>query len=512
MNQTTDIKVSASKAFGEDIESMIETALPEERWFGAKGETVCSCRIADLAFLDERSALAFTEVSFAGGRNSELYLLALSVGSKDTSAALRDEDFCKKLLGTILRGESRQSSCGMIKAGTFAETNEDELHSLPRPSFSSLEQSNSSFRFEDKYFIKIFRKLDQGINPEIELGAHFAARSPFSNATSLIGFLTYERDGKEYSLAALHKYIDARASAWDLFLGELTSASAFISGHGETPPGRGETSAMFTPPPLTESNRLFLEHIASAADLVTLLGRRTGEMHKALANDSGDETFTPKKLDYDYRHELRNSISERLDRVCGKLAGFDRNHETAGFILDNRDLIRKHLAALDLKTFGGSLIRIHGDYHLGQVVFTGKDFIILDFEGEPLRPIGERRQKRMPLQDVAGMLRSIDYSIHFFMKEKMECNEEKDRLGPWLRLWRRQMCSSFFGGYLKAADMDILPETIADIRHLTEILMLEKALYEIEYELSSRPDWVSIPLYGLEDLILGLADTKDEVL
>jgi maltose alpha-D-glucosyltransferase/alpha-amylase len=357
--------------------------------------------------------------------------------------------------------------------------------------------------------MKIFRKLDEGPNPELEIGAHLATRSPFPNAARLAGSLTYERDGKEYSTATMHRLIDAEGSAWDLFQKEIAATAELVKKHSE-PLSYNETVSFFDELGEAEMSAWFLEKAKGTAKFMSLLGQRTGEMHRALGNDAGDENFKPEPLTANYQEELYKSVGARAERVRTALEKHREDTENRNiikYLLENWSRIEGHIQSLKQKDFSGNLIRIHGDYHFGQVLFTSDDFMILDFEGEPLRSIAERREKRLPLQDVAGMLRSVDYAIRFYLKQSISSKEEHDMLEPWLRFWRQYMCRAFMYGYLMNTDKNILPDAENDIRVITEILMLEKALYEVEYEISSRPDWVSIPLKGLSDLIPALKET-----
>ncbi len=495
--------------FSKELEEMISDYLPRNRWFGDKGETISDVSVEDaIPVCGDGRSLIIAKVDYSA-KPPARYLLALN--HPDDSRTIvdllgSDEKFGRSLLQIILRDEDIKGENGYLDTEIYAEIPAGE--DIPEPSLTELEQSNSSLKFGDRYFMKIFRRLDKGPNPEIEIGAHFATRSPFPNATRITGSLKYRKGEDEYSLATIHEYIDADESAWDLFQKALSDTAGLIKKRGgDFEISYDLNSSFFAAPGREYLPSWYLEKIEPSSRLMELLGKRTGEMHKALADSKGDDNFKPEKITAKYQNGLFESINERASRVrkaLHKHRNNPENRETISYILDNFGIIDSHPEVLKKKHFDGYLARIHGDYHFGQVLYDGRDFIILDFEGEPLRPVRERREKRLPLQDVAGMLRSIDYAVRFHLKTAAITGNFHEKLEPWFRYWRQQMCCSFMEGYLAATDKDLLPQDQGMIRLLTEILMLEKALYEVEYELSSRPDWVSIPLKGLEDLVPAL--------
>jgi maltose alpha-D-glucosyltransferase/alpha-amylase len=326
----------------------------------------------------------------------------------------------------------------------------------------------------------------------------------------------YEHKNREYALAVVHEYVESQRSAWDLFIDHLSQITEQVTTSSDEDGYEvfDEKASMFGYKSKKRTPEWLRETMSYSASLMNLLGKRTGEMHCALSADDENRDFKPEDFTPFYQRALYQSMRNRAARVHDQLVKLKKtdgdNGELVRHLLKNWSIIQNHLDAIRTKVFGGELIRIHGDYHLGQVLFNGKDFIILDFEGEPLRSVSERRLKRSPLQDLAGMLRSIDYAVHYYLREKIYRDADREKLDPWLRLWRQRMCKKLYDGYLDTVNSSLLPDTPNKIRLLTEVYLIEKALYEVEYELASRPDWVWIPMQGLKDLLPTLINLREE--
>jgi len=274
-------------------------------------------------------------------------------------------------------------------------------------------------------------------------------------------------------------------------------------------PGEGEGHARHDP---ESAFGLYLE-------MARLLGRRTGEMHTALAIDHDDPAFSPEVAvpfaRRSHYQALRNLAVRSLDLLAGRREALPEPlGDAAAAILERRQEILDRLRGIVDEPLGGSLIRIHGDFHLGQVLYTGRDFVIVDFEGEPARSLAERRRKRSPLTDVAGMLRSYHYAVETVLSQSTQRSGlrpgDSERLRPWANHWLAAVSRSFLGGYVAAArDAEILPPADAQLKRLLEIHLLEKALYELGYELNNRPAWAGIPLRGIVALLAEPRDGSD---
>jgi maltose alpha-D-glucosyltransferase/alpha-amylase len=238
-----------------------------------------------------------------------------------------------------------------------------------------------------------------------------------------------------------------------------------------------------------------------------LLGQRTGELHRALASDLKTPAFAPEPFTTLYRRSLYQSMRTQADQSLNLLGKRlkdlpDPIRANADKVLKLKNVIFARFRQLLDGNSTAMRIRGHGDFHLGQVLFTGKDFVIIDFEGEPTRPLGERRMKRSPLRDVAGMLRSFNYAATVKLKSETTRTDDPVLLRPWARFWNRWVSVAYLRGYLDAtAQAGFLPTTRGELAFLLDIHLLEKATYELAYELNNRPDFVDVPIMGILDIL-----------
>jgi len=256
------------------------------------------------------------------------------------------------------------------------------------------------------------------------------------------------------------------------------------------------------------ASQLGRDYIGIYLDSSATLGRRTAELHLALASATDDPAFAPEPLTADDLDKLLEGLRERAAKVFDVLKERvsqlpDDTVEIAASVLSRRRQIGAQVGSLKSDGSSGQRIRIHGDYHLGQVLCTKTDFVILDFEGEPARPLAERRAKQSPLKDVAGMLRSFGYAAYAsLLNYSARHPDDVSRLEPWAQLWEILVSAEFLRAYREtAAGAAFLPTASADLRALLDFFLLDKALYEVLYELNSRPAWVRIPLLGIVSLL-----------
>jgi maltose alpha-D-glucosyltransferase/alpha-amylase len=238
-----------------------------------------------------------------------------------------------------------------------------------------------------------------------------------------------------------------------------------------------------------------------------LLGQRTAELHVALASDNSDPDFAPETYTVQYRQSLYQSMrslaSKAFEILRERVEQLPENarHEATEVLAAEHRILARFRAVLD-KKITALRLRVHGDYHLGQVLYTGKDFVIIDFEGEPARPISERRLKRSALRDIAGMLRSFGYAANFALRSDTFRPEDRPALERWGRCWQLWVSVAFLKSYLTgAAQGNFLPKTRDEMKLLLDLFALEKAIYELAYELNNRPDWVDVPLQGIRDIM-----------
>jgi maltokinase len=314
------------------------------------------------------------------------------------------------------------------------------------------EQSNSSIVFDDKLVLKAFRRLEAGDNPELEM-LRFLSGRDFPNIAELAGWADYEGELMDATLAVVQRFVPGGRDGWELALEEIGSdPEAFVA-------------------------------------RMTELGAVIGRMHTTLASDASDPAFAPEEPSMESTSLITATIDEQIERVFVDLP---RDVPALDPIANRGEDVRDRLSLLSHIGASGKLIRHHGDLHLGQTLLAPDRWIVLDFEGEPARPLLERRRKRSPLRDVAGMLRSFAYAASA---------GELQRGTPAPEGWEERTREAFLAGYFGAVDASLLPPGEANARALLTVFELEKAVYELRYELNNRPDWVGIPVAGIARLL-----------
>jgi trehalose synthase-fused probable maltokinase len=319
----------------------------------------------------------------------------------------------------------------------------------PRP--VGVQQSNSSLVFADELILKVFRRVEPGINPDLEI-SRFLTEHGFDRTPALAGWYEIEGRAIDATLGVLQRYVAGARDGWELALDELA----------------GDPDA-------------FLGRVAR-------LGEVVGRMHAVLGSDASDPAFSPDEPSAEAIGLLTATIDEEIERIFLELA----DREEAAPIAGRGEEVRDHLRMLTQVAIGGRVIRHHGDLHLGQTLWADGDWLVLDFEGEPARPLAERRRKRSPLRDVAGMLRSFAYAASALEIQRGVAPPEG---------WEQRAREAFLDGYLSTVDKSLLPPGQSATEQLLAIFELEKAVYELRYELNNRPDWVSIPVAGIARLL-----------
>jgi maltose alpha-D-glucosyltransferase/alpha-amylase len=365
------------------------------------------------------------------------------------------------------------------------------------------EQSNTSVNLGDRLLLKLFRKAEPGLNPDLELGRYLTEHTDFRRVPMLAGGLELRtRNAEPITLGVLHQFVPSEGDAWTLTLNALSRffERALVSSQpreAELAPVSMLELARREPPAVLE------EAAGGYMAQARLLGRRTGEFHLALAGDRENPAFVPEPFTGLYRRSiyqsLRSSARTTFDLLRRRLSTLpEALREEARAVVALEDVLLKQARAVMDRKIPMSRLRIHGDYHLGQVLFTGKDFVIVDLEGEPSRSLTERRYKRSPLRDLAGMIRSYEYAAAYSVRHGPMRSEDVPALLPWARLWQRWASASFLRGYLDAAgDAAYLPKGTDAFGAMLDFYLLDKAIYELRYELNNRPEWVGIPLEAI---------------
>ncbi len=534
----------------EALQALLPRYLQDCRWFAAKARRIKSVTIKESIAVCERpraAHLMIAQVSFEE-QGPEDYLVALGVagatyaawleanhpraviakvcmneehgrarasaGSPEESGvlydAIVDSDFTGALLGAMARRRRLSGRDGHME-GTRTRAFGKVVGKLEEPltpRVSQAEQSNTSVVFGDRAMMKIYRKPSEGLTPELEIGRFLATRREFANTPPLAASLTYRRGRDEpITVALLHGYMPSQGDAWGYTLDELgrffERAVATGSVEGSLPLPPTERPGAF----IEELPELVVEALGSYLPNVERLGRRTAEMHLALASGTDDPDFAPEPFSGLYQRSLYQSIRANGTRAFRlleeKVRRLPRNaRKEAKEVLGLEGEFQQRVKELTRRKLDAMRIRCHGDYHLGQVLYTGNDFVIIDFEGEPTRSYGERRLKRSSLRDVAGMLRSFHYAAMTGIDRTSRARRDLPLLEEWAEFWTAWVSAEYFDAYLKHATKGgLLPKDPGHTAFLLDICLLEKALYEMEYELNNRPEWVWIPLRGLVRLL-----------
>jgi maltokinase len=437
----------------------------QQRWYASKSRHVTQVDLLEAATLGDEPpllVLALLQTGFATGTH-ELYQLPLGMrpmrsGGPDSITeagdwsvydALADPELGRVLLRWIDETGELEAAEGRF---SFHRLNGriDLGEDVPvRP--MGVEQSNSSLVFGDRLVAKLFRKLEAGMNPELEM-LRFLTAHGFENIAPLYGWAEYEGRSLSATLAVVQRFFPDGTGGWELALDELTTE----------PEG-------------------FLGRLAA-------LGEVTARMHTLLGSDASDPAFAPEEPSQEALALLTATLDEDIDRIFARLPDQPALAPIAGRGQD----VQERLSMLAKVGAGGRVMRTHGDYHLGQTLLTPRGWVILDFEGEPARSLPERRQKRSPLRDVAGMLRSFAY-VASAAQIQRGVGAPAD--------WERHARETFLAHYLEHVEPSLLPHGQDAVANLLAVFELEKAVYELRYELDNRPDWVSIPVAGIERLL-----------
>lgn len=502
--------------------------LPGQRWFGAKARRVEAVRLIDHGDLPTGSTpafLALLEVTFAGG-GADRYFLPLAVTAGPDAAwlesaragvlarlrgpggeavlhdALADAAVCTALLEGIGAGREWPTRAGRVRACATAAFGELRGRSnAPLTAKRGPETSSNSLVFFGQHLLlKLFRRLDVGINPDFEIGRFLTETGRFARIPKVAGALEYHQAGSgPVSLAILQEQVANQGDGWGHALGELNRY--FERAAGRRPP----PSELRSPLELADATLPpeAWQTIGSYLQTAATLGRRTAEMHLALAGATQDPAFAPEPLTATdmatLAAETRKLGQQALSTLRDHLAKLPAEVDgEARRLLNEGPAWLERLAQAPPVPAGVIKTRCHGDYHLGQVLWVEHDFIILDFEGEPARRLEERRAKQSPLKDVAGMLRSFDYAAHAGL---FACARQRPeavaRMEPWAVWWRQWTSAAFLQAYRTTAGRAaFLPARTAELAALLDLFVLDKAFYELSYELNNRPDWVRIPLRG----------------
>jgi len=415
--------------------------------------------------------------------------------------AFADEGFCRALVRAIGERGELSTTTGTLRfepTVAYRELAQADLDALKMRSLGA-RTTNSSVILGDHWFLKIYRRLRAGINPEAEIGRFLTDVAHFPNVVPVAGTLDYVGADGRYTLALLQGYVENQGDGWNYtqnYLGHFFEQ-------------RPSDSAV---PPAAELHTGYLA-------LVRTLGQRVAELHRALAMKTGDSAFDPEPFDAreaaNWSRQARREAVAALDMLERRRATLPESSQAdVKAVLTLRADVLSRIDAAGAREQAGRKSRIHGDLHLGQLLLRQNDFVIIDFEGEPQKSIDERRAKHSPMKDVAGMLRSFNYAMHVAIDQaSVNRPETRGALEAHGRAWEAEVRKAFLDGYREHADMEVAFGSPENSAALLDMFTLEKACYELRYELGNRPDWVHVALRGvLESLSPPLAEEAEPAL
>ena len=515
----------------EELAGALPSYVASSRWYRSKSRDIESISIRDVVRVPDSNAFLFViELEHADGAGDQYVLpLVLSERRADRAEeiaqvraadgsegavlnALEDAAFRTALLEAVACETNFPGQRGAVQASRTAALSErcgDAGLSQIESFVSRAEQSNTSIIYRGKYILKLFRKLEPGTNPDLEIGRFLTERG-YRNTPKVLGSLEYRVDSRDSSLLGiLQEFVANQGDAWKYTLGTLEDFFSRALASGREPPRApaGHLLDLADREPDREIQAFAGPYLRSAE----LLGRRTAEMHAALTDEHADSDFAPEPFTAADASNLYEDSSAQaaiaFDLLKKKLSSLgSETAEKARELLKREQRIQELFWNLRERSFNTVQIRHHGDYHLGQVLYTGDDFAIIDFEGEPARPLQERRAKALALRDVAGMVRSFQYAAYAALFGQVSGvpvdPASKKAVEAWAQSWNAAVSGAYLRGYFnEAGSAPFVPQDAGERRMLVDAFLLQKALYEVAYELNNRPDWLLIPLRGILSLV-----------
>jgi maltose alpha-D-glucosyltransferase / alpha-amylase len=516
------------RALSAPLKALLSEYLRTRRWFRGKARSIREIEIVDrlrLRAVPDEVILVLVRISYAA-EDGEVYVLPLAqaaVGAERAAGlphlcALQSlssglvvydpsssEDFSQLLLDLFTRAQT-PGEHGAITATPTAALAQRAARDRPRARQSTGEQSNTTVFFGHEFMLKVFRQLEYGENPDLEIIEFLWARG-YRHIPEPLGSVRYEGPALIATLGIAQRFVPSEALAWDASL-QIVERSL------------GRLRAMNPPPsfrqpggdPLDDIPTMDPEIAEALVEPYThfarLLGERTAELHLSLASDPA-AAFAPEPFTGDYQRSLLSAVRGRIDRafalLTNQLARLPAEvRPLADDVFVCRTQLDAELTMLESMHIRAHRIRCHGDYHLGQVLYGDGDFVILDFEGEPAQSIEMRRRKGSALYDVSGMLRSFHYAATVASQSNRWPRDERSRIVSWSEAWYRWASATFLAAYVKrarAASAVFLPESVDELRALLRVHLIDKCCYELSYELNNRPAWVSVPMAGLRSLV-----------
>jgi maltose alpha-D-glucosyltransferase / alpha-amylase len=491
--------------------------LASRRWYAERGNPLTThiVGVMPIAAADPDLGVALLEAK--GKRETANYLLPLTIkwtrldrerqnpsalaavrrGPREGSLldATADPGFVALVLENLRAARTIEADQRRIEFAPTASFPKDVLVAIENVRAVDTEQSNTTVLVGTDYVVKLFRRLEPGLNPEIEVGHFLTETVAFPHAPPLLGTVELEENGARSAVAVVHGFVQNQGDAWtvtnaylDRFVEEQRLLTAEAAGHSDE-----QTAYLWR-----------MDHV----------GRRVAELQLALASRNDIVAFAPEPIAADDVRRWTEAILQRAGRALGELARrrsdlAENDRQLVDALLSYRDSLPLRLRELLPETIDAMKIRNHGDFHLGQMLIVKDDISIIDFEGEPRRSLEDRRRKAPAARDVAGLIRSIDYSATAALERALKsAPDEHGKLAQALEDWREHSVAAFMAGYRSSlSDTRLWPQSPDAADRLLDFFLLEKAFYEIEYELAHRPDWLRVPLAGTWRIFLARLDT-----
>jgi maltose alpha-D-glucosyltransferase/alpha-amylase len=522
-----------------ELERALFVYVPARRWFGGKARSIRQLSLQSAIPLGQRGAeramYCIIGVDYFEGEGERYALPLALVAGAEAERIAQDSPWAvvapvsgRGLAeGTLLVDAAASPAFAMALLQAFRRRQEltgngDTLAFEPRPGLVRLmasaapavvargEQSNTTIFYGHSLALKLFRKLEAGIHPQVEIESLLAKDGSLTHVPRPLGTISLTANRRTAAAGVLENYVASECDAWTLTVDELRRHfEALVAGRPPAPsvPALGLVALSHAEPPpeLTAWARNLL-------DFAELLGQRTAQLHRVLATADSSPAFAPEAFTPFYQQSWAQGLRARARRGLRVLRDSlprlpEDVQELSRHVLEREGEILARLGAVSSWKLQGRRIRCHGDFHLGQVLHTGKDVVIIDFEGEPARALGERRIKRTPMLDVAGMLRSFNYAAHYVVTQEGDgafTGPEREFLRPWADAWYRWTAAAFLKGYFaEVGGNSFVPPDDSERQRMLSLLLLDKALYEMAYELQNRPAWVRVPLEGIIDCLDG---------
>ena len=503
---------------------VLPTYIRSCRWFGSKARTFRHLKVIEqlpISAHADGAQLWFIEISYLDAP-TETYAIPVKIAAGDMARsvsqnsphaiiarfaasdgavlfdAMWDGTFRSQLFEAVVGRQAMKARAGDFVGVIASGLESDQTVISANSEVVGGEQSNSSVLFDNKFFLKLYRKIEDGLNPDVEINRFLTEHTDFPNVPAFVGSIEYRRTKAEPTVVCVLQR--AAPNEGDVWTRTVDAVGRYYERVLERKADLQNESA-----PL---GTLLDELIGGVyPEKVKLFGQRTGELHLALASSANDPAFRPEPFNAMAQRSVYQSMRTSLRRTFAllekRLPDLSRafRDEAKEVLAAQPEILACEKRLLDRRT-NAAKIRIHGDYHLGQLLYTGKDFVILDFEGEPARPLSERKLKRSALRDVAGMMRSFQYAAYSALWQPAMRKQDVPFLERWADLWSRQMSSVFLQSYLKTTTGAIfIPKNSEDLQIMLEAYLLDKAVYEIGYELNHRPTWVVIPIRGIKHIL-----------